>query len=159
MLRRIFFVPVLVVTIAACEHADPLEPVDATPTLESVQQSVFNTNCALSGCHAGPNAQQGLNLSEGSSRASLVNVQSTERPDLLRVKPGSASESYLVMKIEGASGIVGERMPLGRSPLSQEQISLVREWIDSGANGSSSSGGTVRTPDDRTPDDRNPYAY
>ena len=154
-MRTRFLAIALAVMLSACERANPVEPVDdQTPTLQNIQDSIFNTNCALSGCHAGPNPQMGLDLSAGNSRTNLVNVSSTERPDLLRVKPGSASESYLVMKIEGASGIVGQRMPLGRTPLSQEQIALVRDWIDAGANGTSSAGGINRSPDDRSP-----YAY
>ena len=120
--------------LSSCEHADPLEPADLPPTLESIQANIFNTNCALSGCHTGGNPPMGLDLSEGNARANLVGVPSQEVPQVFRVKAGNADESYLVMKIEGAAGIVGQRMPLGREPLSQEQISLVREWIDGGAN-------------------------
>jgi hypothetical protein len=99
-----------------------------------VQENIFNRSCALSGCHAGPGAQQGLNLSEGSARANLVNVPSNEVPSILRVSPGNPDDSYLVMKIEGASGIQGQRMPLNQTPLTSEEIALLRDWIEAGAN-------------------------
>ena len=120
--------------LCACEHADPLEPGDFAPTLASVQENIFNRNCALSGCHAGPGAQQGLDLSEGRARDNLVNVPSNEVPSLLRVSPGNPDASYVVMKIEGASGIQGQRMPLGGTPLTSAEIALVRDWIEAGAN-------------------------
>lgn len=107
---------------------DPIEP-----TLSSIQANVFSTSCALSGCHAGSSPQQGLNLSAGQARQNLVNVQSRERPALDRVEPGSPDDSYLIHKVEGRSGIVGQRMPLGQPRLSEEKIDALREWIAQGA--------------------------
>lgn len=119
----------------ACEHADPVGAGEdgVRPTLSSIQENVFSTSCALSGCHAGPNPQQGMNLSAGRAHQNLVNVRSNERPALLRVDPGAPDSSYLVHKIEGRSSIVGERMPFGQEPLSQEEINALRTWIENGA--------------------------
>lgn len=118
-----------------CEHADPVGPGEdgLQPTLNSIQENIFSTSCALSGCHAGANPVLGLDLSAGEAHASLVDVASTERPDLSRVEPGAPDESYLVHKIEGRSSIEGQRMPAGRDPLSQEEIDVIREWIVQGA--------------------------
>ena len=121
------------ILLCGCEHADPLQPGDFAPTLASVQENIFNRSCALSGCHAGPGAQQGLDLSEGQARDNLVNVPSREVPSILRVSPGNPDASYIVMKIEGASGIQGQRMPLG-GMLTPDEIALVRDWIEGGAN-------------------------
>jgi hypothetical protein len=49
------------------------------------------------------------------------------------VNPGDPESSYIVWKIEGRSGIVGARMPLGLAPLSDEQIAAIRGWIADGA--------------------------
>jgi hypothetical protein len=38
-----------------------------------------------------------------------------------------------VWKIEGRGGIVGERMPRGRQPLTSAQIAAIRGWIAAGA--------------------------
>lgn len=125
---------VLAVTVSACEHAGPVGMDDGIqPTLSSLQENVFSTNCALSGCHAGPNPKQGLRLSAGETHDNVVDVRSTERPELFRVEPGRPDSSYLVHKVEGRSSIVGSRMPLGREPLSQEQFDAIREWIADGA--------------------------
>lgn len=124
---------VLALLAVGCEHADPLGANETEPTLDNIQTNIFDTNCAVSGCHQGPNAPLGLDLSEGNARDNLVNVPSTEVPDLLRVDPGAPDRSYLVRKIEGAPGIVGQRMPRGRPPLSEEQIQLIRTWIAEGA--------------------------
>lgn len=119
----------------ACEHAGPAGAGQdgIRPTLSSIQENVFSTSCALSGCHAGPSPQQGMNLSAGQAHANIVNVRSNERPDLFRVAPGAPDSSYLAHKIEGRSGIVGQQMPLGREPLSQEKINAIRTWIENGA--------------------------
>jgi len=63
----------------------------------------------------------------------LVNKASTEKPDMLRVNPGKPDESYLIHKLEGRHGIVGGRMPLASTPLKEEELSLIRIWIEGGA--------------------------
>ncbi len=106
-----------------------------TPTLAANVQPIFNTNCAVSGCHAGTSPQQGQNLSAGVSFSNIVGVASNESA-LLRVKAGDPDSSYLVHKIQGTQGTVGGsggQMPLGRSPLSQDNINIIRDWIAAGA--------------------------
>ncbi|MBA2321873.1 MAG: hypothetical protein H0V89_12055 [Deltaproteobacteria bacterium] len=63
---------------------------------------------------------------------SLVDMPSVGSPDDIRVVPGSADDSYIIHKLEGASDIVGSQMPLSDS-VTDEQIQLVRDWIDAGA--------------------------
>ncbi len=115
-----------------CEHVGPLE-VGSEATLSNIQASIFTLNCALSGCHAGSSPQQGMNLSEGQAFDNIVGIRSRERPDLFRIDPGNPDNSYLVKKIMGDPDIVGARMPLGRAPLSPDQINLIREWVANGA--------------------------
>jgi hypothetical protein len=76
-----------------------------------------------------------MNLSDGQAYANIVNVQSNES-SLLRVKPSEPDSSYLVHKVQGTQSSVGGsggQMPLGGTPLSQEQINLIRQWITDGA--------------------------
>jgi hypothetical protein len=87
----------------------------------------------------GAGAPQGLRLDAGNSYALLVNVPSAQVPSLLRVAPGDPQNSYLVQKIEGRAA-VGGRMPLGRNPLPQASIDLVRSWIAGGAQMNSAVG-------------------
>lgn len=100
-------------------------------------QPIFSSNCALSGCHAGTAPQQGLNLSAGVAYGNIVCVASSERPGMMRVRPLQPDSSYLVHKIQGTQTTVGGsggQMPLGGTPLSAQQISLIRAWITQGAN-------------------------
>jgi hypothetical protein len=108
----------------------PPPPPGIEPTLESIQENVFTPICTA--CHAGAGAPQGLRLEEGMSHAMLVNVPSVEVPSLDRVEPGDPDDSYLVQKIEGTAA-VGGRMPLGGSPLPDETIEAIRQWITDGA--------------------------
>lgn len=101
-------------------------------TLASLQQNIFGAICT--NCHTGSNAPRGLRLdSEDNSYAFLVSHAADEVPELMRVNPGNPDASYIIRKLEGASGIVGGRMPLGGPYLTQTQINSVRDWIANGA--------------------------
>lgn len=114
----------------------PPPPPDGPATLSRHVQPIFTASCAFAGgCHAGAEPQRGMNLSAGQAYANTVNVASSEVPRLLRIQPGNPDSSYLVLKIEGNAGLVGDfgaRMPLG-GQLTQEEIATVREWVMSGA--------------------------
>lgn len=99
-------------------------------------QPILSSNCASSGCHAGTAPQQGQNLSAGLAYANIVCVASNERPGMMRVRPFEPDSSYLVHKIQGTQATVGGfggQMPLGGTPLTVLQISLIRAWITQGA--------------------------
>ena len=116
---------------------DGTEIVDSTlggpglePTLASIQEHIFTPIC--SDCHV-PGGQGPMPLDSASaSYQSLVSQPSVEVA-LLRVTPGDPANSYLILKLQGAPGIVGERMPLGKAPLTPEQIQAIVDWIASGA--------------------------
>lgn len=130
MLRTSWLLAAVFLVFTSCEHAGPFEVDADEPTLDAVQQSVFNSSCAVSGCHLGSAAPLGLDLSEGEAEDNLVDVDSRQNPTFKRVAPGNPDDSYLVMKIEGDSRITGQRMPAGGRPaLSNDQIQLVRDWI------------------------------
>jgi mono/diheme cytochrome c family protein len=108
-----------------------VDPVATAVDYATQIQPVFNSRCTE--CHAGGSAPQGLRLDAANSYANLVNVASREVPSLQRVEPGDPDNSYLVQKVEGTAA-VGGRMPLNRTPLNQETIALIRQWISEGAN-------------------------
>jgi cytochrome c553 len=67
------------------------------------------------------------------------NLQMTSLESLVKggrtgpaIVPGKAADSLLVKKIRGV-GIEGQRMPLGKPPLSADQIAMIAKWIDQGA--------------------------
>lgn len=106
---------------------------DTDPSFASDIQPIFNSFCATSGCHDNANSTgTGLILTSGNSYDNLVSVASIEVASLNLVEPGEPDNSYLVGKIEGTQA-VGDRMPQGRSPLSAENIQLIRTWIEQGA--------------------------
>lgn len=102
------------------------------PNFSAIQSNVLTPTCAVSGCHRGSGAPQGLLLDATNSYALLVNVASSEVPSILRVAPGQPNASYLIQKLEG-SAAVGQRMPLNQSPLDQSVINIIRQWITDGA--------------------------
>ncbi|MEX2399809.1 MAG: hypothetical protein WD423_03490 [Rhodothermales bacterium] len=120
------------ILLSACSQDNPVEP--DVVMLADVQSQVFDASCAVSGCHAGDDPAGALNLTSGASFDALVNVPSTEVPELLLVEPGNAADSYLYIKIVGGDRIAEGtlRMPIGRD-LTPAQIDLVRNWIDDGA--------------------------
>jgi hypothetical protein len=99
-------------------------------------QAVFTAKCAIPDCHSGSIPQAAQDLSDGQAFRNTVAVRSVEFPSLPRVSPGDPDGSYLVHKIEGRPGIVGERMPQGCGEgncLSDEEIDTIRQWILDGA--------------------------
>jgi hypothetical protein len=108
-----------------------------TADFQSIQDNVFTPICSK--CHIGAGAPEGLQLDAAHSYNLLVGVPSVEDSSLLRVDPGNPDGSYMVLKLEGASGIVGGRMPLGETPLPQATITAIRSWIMNGAMNAQSS--------------------
>ncbi len=112
------------------------------PNFDSIQANVFDQVCEH--CHSGATAPAGLRLDAANSYGSLVGVPSVEPSGLLRVAPGDANNSYLIRKLEGTAGIVGQRMPAGLPPLPQGDINIIRQWIGDGALPVSSATGPIR---------------
>jgi len=107
-------------------------------------QPLFDTNCIR--CHSpggigfngtGGAQNNGLDLTRGNSRGKLVNQPTFEAPNVspnVRVVPGQPDDSYIIQKISSASPKFGNRMPLDGPPfLSQNEIQLIRDWIEQGA--------------------------
>ncbi len=137
-MKFIFRIPVaflvVVFGLSGCERAneDDIRPI-LEPTLTSIHNNIFDLNCAISGCHTGSNPPQGMNLSSGQAFSNIVNAASMQVPTLKRINPGNPEQSYLYQKILGGPAIMFSRMPLGRDPLSDDQIRIIMEWIGGGA--------------------------
>jgi hypothetical protein len=144
IIRYGFLLPVIagLVAVAGCSSSPSTSstppPSSTTPPTSGVSfskdiQPIFNNNCVI--CHQGSPGPGGLSLASGAAYANLVNVKSSESA-LNRVSPGAPQSSYLVNKIMGTqnqAGGNGGQMPLGGSPLSPAQISLIQQWITQGA--------------------------
>jgi hypothetical protein len=138
-------------TLAACRatHAEPalvdaggpslfgggggggVDPYDPDAALPERVEALF-TSCTggpENVCHGSGAA--GLTLRLGPD-GDVVGVPSTERPDLLRVRPYAPSASYLYLKVLGDGGIEGGRMPLD-GDFEARRVDLIQQWIQSGA--------------------------
>ena len=111
---------------------EPPPPTSFGPNFSEIQAEVFTSTCAVSGCHTGAAAPEGLRLDEANSFGMLVDVASTQVPSILRVAPGDPDNSYLIQKLEGTAS-VGVQMPEGGPPLPQDSIDVIRQWISDGA--------------------------
>ncbi len=103
---------------------DPFAPV----------QAIFNSRCVE--CHNSVNTSGGLNLEPSVSFDNLVNIASSQQPDLNRIEPNNANNSYLVRKVRGSQDgaiISGGQMPLGGPPLTAGQIASIESWVNDGA--------------------------
>lgn len=96
----------------------------------STVEADLANSCAFSSCHGG---HQWPDLSQGSSYASLVKVNSQQAPDQVLVVPGDADASYIVAKVEGQAGIEGDPMPSGTDMWEADKVARLRAWIDAGA--------------------------
>ncbi len=135
--RRIMKASLIILSailFAACSKSTSNPISSSNVSFKNDVQPIFTANCALSGCHATASPSAGnQNLSTGQAFNNIVNVASYEIPTYLRVKPSNSDSSYLYMKITGASGISGARMPYGKAPLSSTDIQTIKDWIDEGA--------------------------
>lgn len=121
------------------ESAPPVQPPPDRPRLlreqpsfaQDIQQIFQRRGCVASGCHAAVEPRAGLVLATGQSHAALVRVRARAE-DYLLVDPGNPVNSYLVMRVEGRQS-VGNRMPLGQTPLDSIDIGNLRNWILNGA--------------------------
>jgi hypothetical protein len=83
-----------------------------------------------SGCHVA-NAG-GMRLPDDPSATNLIDVPSTQRPELPRVAPGDPWRSYLFLKVLGDGGIDGAPMPPSSAP-DPRIPAVVYAWIEAGA--------------------------
>ncbi|MBI4820665.1 MAG: hypothetical protein HY791_30655 [Deltaproteobacteria bacterium] len=109
----------------------------ARATSARIDDEVFRVSCTFSSCHQPPSSRGDLDLTSPAYDR-IVGVASTERPEKVRVAPGSPDQSYLLDKL------LGRDLPAGpadepwtsmppESPLDDERIELVRDWISDGA--------------------------
>jgi hypothetical protein len=137
---------VLLLTFAAYGCDEKLSDVtgptpDLEPTFTSVQQQIFSSadqagrqSCIVCHTDQGRTPAAGLNLREGAAFQAIVGVASRNKPGAVFVIAGDPENSYLVQKLEGAPGIVGERMPRTGGPyLTSGQMLVLRRWIQQGA--------------------------
>ncbi|MFM7737008.1 MAG: hypothetical protein ACKPBU_13635 [Alphaproteobacteria bacterium] len=106
-------------------------------TWDAVQKRIFERNgCAQDACH-GSGRAGGLGLAAGDAYGNLVGVRSSASA-LSRVEIGDEERSFLWLKLAAATRpgsypIAGSPMPIGRAPISEQDLELLRLWIYAGA--------------------------
>jgi hypothetical protein len=99
-------------------------------------QPIWDKNCVM--CHRTGGIAQTvfhipLSLTSGQARDDLINQSSVEDTSRILVIPGDADSSYLFQKVSDPSPPVGKRMPLFQPALLDDEIELIRRWIEQGA--------------------------
>ena len=107
-------------------------------TFDRIQKQVFNTTCAVSGCHDSQTQANGMLLEVGAAYTQIVGATPTnvaaQGLGWDRVTSGDPTTSLLFHKITGAVTVaLGTRMPLGRPPLAATLLEIIRLWIAAGA--------------------------
>jgi len=86
------------------------------PSFAQVREQIFKPNCF--GCHSGPKAAQGIDLS---------NYSELMKFDVGVVAPGEPLNSTLYLNVQSG------RMPPSGSRLTDSEIKLIFDWIQGGA--------------------------
>lgn len=139
----------LSLAVAGCAGGGDDDDDGASPTPEctplpdanfsTIQTHVFNVSCALNSCHNSNGTEsEGLALNAGVSYADTVGVPSQQQfngtTTLMRVSTdGNPNASYLYLKVIGAAGIEGVRMPDTGQDLCEDKIDALAQWITDGA--------------------------
>lgn len=74
-----------------------------------------------------------LRLTDTEAYDQLINQPGVQDPSFIYVVPGDSASSLLFIKISTDTPPFGNRMPLFSPSLTDEEIALIRDWIDEGA--------------------------
>ena len=86
-------------------------------------------------CHKTKRMKADLDLSGDNALKNLLNVPSSQVPDMVRVKPGDPEQSYLWLKLDHRAQ-KGGGMPkifVFSKRLHQDKLDLIKAWIAGGA--------------------------
>jgi hypothetical protein len=114
---------------APCVFCPSDAAIDASLAL-LVKWRIDQTCTSTDGCHG--SGQEGLGLWVGNEFAPLIDADSTERPDMKRVRPGDPLRSYAYLKVWCDGGIDRSCMPYGQTPDPALAV-LFHDWIEAGA--------------------------
>ena len=104
----------------------------------NVIEDLFKPRCTQASCHAaGVHPAGGLDLQSSGVTARLIGVPATCGG--VRVDPNDPDHSLLLEKVAGQP-VCGGRMPLGGQPLTEGEVSCLREWMETVTATAGSSG-------------------
>ena len=124
----VFLFGSVVFTLSCTSSKDnPVVVVPEDVSFSSDVVPILSASCGGVGCHGG-SGTSGVSTANYDELMSSIGTQYGS----LAVIPSNASQSPLIDKL-GSSPRFGSRMPLGGSPLTQTQISILRSWVENGA--------------------------
>ena len=121
----LFSSAVILMSTAGCK--DKPQDTATEITYQEVLDDVLIPSCGFSSCH-GTGAGY-LTISADQTEDDWLALESSEIPGTKLIEPGSASTSYLVLKLEEAGDIEGTVMPPS-GMMEQDRIDKVRAWIN-----------------------------
>lgn len=103
------------------------------PTWDSLFTNVFQPTCAVSGCHAGASAFNGLDFSDSATAYTLVTTGTATSGcgGASYVIAGDSASSYLLDKMSSSPSCGATMPPTGA--LSSTTLDVIAAWIDAGA--------------------------
>ena len=108
---------------------------DDTISFERDVQPIFTAFCAT--CHVEDGLADlrgiALRLTEAEALDGLIGGMSVQDPSLAFVVPGDSASSLLYLKVSMVDPPVGDRMPFAILPLEDDEIAIIKDWIDQGA--------------------------
>jgi hypothetical protein len=97
--------------------------------LQARTSDILAKNCSVAGCHSGSYPKAKLMLTPETFADAVKNAPSREVDSLRIVDLEKPEMSYLLMKVRGAKGIKGDRMPLDAPALREDEIQTIELWI------------------------------
>ncbi len=137
---------VLLMILPACDHLGeetqtltcdtPFDPNDYPASTVSFQADIVpilaDNGCSSQFCH-GNAGDPPSGFSVLTATSILGPGNQAEQLETCNVVRGDPDASYIVMKLEEAPGIIGERMPFGGGPIGGGDLQTIRQWITEGA--------------------------
>jgi hypothetical protein len=139
--RSVCAAAVVLGTVLACTDfaAPELVPLPdvlvADPSFANDIQPILTARCATASCHNLASQQVGLNLQEGYAYGAIVGVVTPGSRGFSLIEPFEPENSWLVRMIQADPALRFDhpRMPLGREPLTANQIATIVNWVMQGA--------------------------
>lgn len=105
------------------------------PSLSRDVQPILSAKCAQSGCHVGPAPTGGMNLADGATFESTVNVAAAEFSHLTRVVSYHPDLSFLLRELQREAREIPPNIPHVHRDVAftQEEMDVIRAWIRAGA--------------------------
>lgn len=129
--------------IFACKKETVTPVVVTTDSFGLIQQKIFDTKCATSGCHASTGdsgyKQHNLVLKGTDVYTRILNgtVKNADavKANLKQIVPNDLDKSFLYQKCNYSKSPYkyGSSMPLGDNDLTVNQLKFIEQWIKAGA--------------------------